>query len=185
MCNPALALQGVGAGLGAIGAYSEARSKKSALNYEADVALLNAEQAEQRAQISLEQGQFQTNQVRRAAAQEKGTARQQYAAGGVVVGYGSAAEVAANIDMLSDMDAEQAEINAIRAAWGHRADKVNRQNDARSKRASAKSIDPFMSAATSLIGSAGSMASSYGAAKKAGTVGGGKKPSRGKWGVTG
>ncbi len=186
MCNVALAAQGVGAGFSAIGAYSGARSQQSALNYEAGVAGFNATQAENQAQIALEQGQFQVNQLRRAAAADKGSARQAFAASGVDLTTGSPVDVLTSMDAMSEMDVNQAEINAVREAWGYRAQRVNFESEARAKRAGAKGINPWMASATSLIGSAASISSSYASLSKAGGVGSQKAAAQSrKWGAGG
>lgn len=186
MCNAALAVQGVGASLGAIGAYSSARSQQSSLNYEAGVADFNARQAETQAQIALDQGQYTVNQLRRAAAANKGSARQSLATSGVDLTTGSAVDVLTSLDAMAEMDVNQAEVNAVREAWGIRAQRVNYENEARSKRAGAKGINPWMSAATSLIGSAASISSSYASLNKSGAFS--KDPSKAsaqskKWGA--
>ena len=186
MCNAALAAQGVGAGLGAIGAYSSARSQQSALRYEAGVADFNARQAETQAQIALEQGQYQVNQLRRAAAASKGSARQSFATSGVDLTTGSAVDVLTSLDAMAEMDVNQAEVNAVREAWGIRAQRVNYENEARAKRAGARGINPWMAAATSLIGSATSISSSYASLNKAGGIGGQKAAAQAKkWGAGG
>lgn len=188
MCNAALAAQGAGATLGAIGAYSSARSQQSALGYEANVADFNARQAETQAQIALDQGQYTVNQLRRAAAANKGSARQSLATSGVDLTTGSAVDVLTSLDMMAEMDVNQAEVNAVREAWGIRARRVNYENEARSKRAGAKGINPWMASATSLIGSAASISSSYASLNKSGAFS--KDPSKAsaqskKWGAGG
>lgn len=190
MCNAAasIGLQATGAGLGAIGAYSSARSQRSALSYEAGVADFNARQAETQAQIALEQGQYQVNQLRRAAAANKGSARQSLATSGVDLTTGSAVDVLTSLDAMAEMDVNQAEVNAVREAWGIRAQRVNYENEARAKRAGAKGINPWMAATTSLIGSAASISSSYASLNKAGAFS--KDPAKAaaqakKWGAGG
>ena len=54
-----------------------------------------------------------------------------------------------------------AEANAVRAAWGYRTQAVNTQNEALIKRSAASSISPMGSAATSLLGSATSVAGNW------------------------
>ena len=46
--------------------------------------------------------------------------------------------------------------NAVRSAWGYRTQAVNFENEALTKRATAGAINPFGSAAGSLLGSAAS-----------------------------
>lgn len=163
-----LSLQGAGAGLEAAGAYGQASSQRSALKYDARIADMNALLAEQRAQVALEQGRFQVNQVRREGAQIKGSQRAQMAASGVDLTYGTPAAVISSTEMLTELDVQQAEINAVREAWGYRTQATGYQNEARSARATAKGINPLLAAGTSLLGSATSVASSYYGMKKAG-----------------
>lgn len=163
-----LSLQGAGAGLEAAGAYGQASSQKSALRYDARIADMNALLAEQRAQVALEQGRFQVNQVRREGAQIKGSQRAQMAASGVDLTYGTPAAVISSTEMLTELDVQQAEINAVREAWGYRRQATDYQNEARSARATAKGINPLLAAGTSLLGSATSAASGYYNMKKAG-----------------
>lgn len=163
-----MAMQGAGAGLSAAGAYGEAASAKSSLQYDARIADLNAILAERRAQVALEQGRFQVNQVRRAGAAIKGSQRAQMAASGVDLTYGTPADVISGTELMTEVDVQQAEINAVREAWGYRTQATNYQNEARSARAKAKGISPLLAGATSLLGSATSAASSYYNFKKAG-----------------
>lgn len=115
MCSPNLLMgaQGVGAGLSAASAFGAAASQRSGLRYQAEAAELNAVAAERQAAVAMERGQFQVNQVRRNAADIKGTARQTYAANGVDLTVGTPADVLTGIDVMSEVDAQQAEVNAI------------------------------------------------------------------------
>lgn len=177
MCNPALILgaQAVGGGLSAVSAFGAAASQRSGLRYQAEAAELNAVTAERQAAAAMERGQFQVNQVRRAGSQAKGTAVQQYAKDGVDLTAGTPAEVLTSIDILSEQDAQQAEINAIREAWGYRTSAENERSQARSARATASAISPGMAAATSLLGTATSVATSYYGFKQAGAFSGQSK----------
>lgn len=182
MCNPAmlsLGAQGAGAGLSAVGAYGSAASQKSGLRYEAQVAGLNAGLAERQAQIALEQGQYQVDQLRRATAGLKGSQTATMAARGLDLTSGTPAEILAGTDFMGEIDVQQAQINAVREAWGYRTQKTNLENEARTKRANASAISPGMAAATSLLGSATSMAGSFYGFQKAGafSTGGAKNPS--------
>lgn len=170
MCSPNLIMgaQGVGAGLSAASAFGAARSQKSGLRYQAEAAEINAVTAERQAAAAMERGQFQVNQVRRGAADAKGTARQTYARNGVDLTVGTPADVLTGIDMLSEIDAQQAEVNALREAWGYKTSAENERSEARAARATASAISPGLAAATSLLGSATSMASSAYSFKQAG-----------------
>lgn len=160
MCNPTaiLGAQALSGGMAAASAFGQAASQRSGLRYEAAMADINAETAERSAAIAMERGQFQVNQVRRAAAQTKGTAIQTYARGNVDLTSGTPAEVLTSVDVLSEQDAQQAEINAIREAWGYRTAAENQRGQARANRANASAISPGMAAATTLLGGATSWA---------------------------
>jgi hypothetical protein len=90
------------------------------------------------------------------------------AAGGIDLGTGSAAEVRASTDIMKEIDANTLGANAVRSAWGQRMQGTNYQNQALMARANAAAISPGAAAATSLLGSAGKVASSWYAFNKAG-----------------
>lgn len=184
MCDPTLIMagQGAGAGMSAVGAYGQAASQKSNLGYEARMADFNATLAERQAQVAMEKGQFTVNQLRRDTAGLKGTQRATMAARGLDLTSGTPADILTGTDYMGEVDAQQAEINAVREAWGYRTQATNLQNEARSKRANAKAISPGMAAATSLLGSATSMGQSYYGFKKAGAFGGSGGQTGTSWG---
>ena len=161
-------MQAGGAAVSAIGSYSSASSQKSSLNYQAGIADINAHQAELNAQQELFKGNAAVAQSTARAGQVKGAQRAAMAANGIDLGEGSAVDVLTSTDLLKEQDTNTITANAVRAAWGQRTQATNYQNEALTKRASADSISPFMSAATSLLGSAGSVAASYYAMNKVG-----------------
>lgn len=163
MCNPmaVLALQGAGAGVSAVGAYSQAAGQKSLLSHEASMADINAGLAERSAQTELLRGQFEEQKARLAAAQAKSSARVAMAAGNVDLGYGSALNVLTSHDVVNEIDVNTLHANAVRSAWGYRIEGVNLKNEAALKRATAAGISPGMAAATSLLGSASQVAGSW------------------------
>lgn len=159
--NSALMLQGGGALTSAIGAYSSAQSQKSAMGYQAGIDDINAKQAELSAQQELYKGNAAVAQVTQRAGQIKSSQRASMAANGIDLGTGSAAEVLTSTDIMKEQDTNTLTANAVRAAWGYRTQATNFQNDALMKRAGADSIDPLLSGATSLLGSAGSIANNW------------------------
>lgn len=156
-----MALQGAGAGASAAGAYGAAKSQKSALGFQAQMADVNAQLAERRAQIALEQGAFEAQGIERQGARIKGSQRAEMGASGIALDSGTAQAIVVGTDMVTAEDAQQARINAVRAAWGQRTEATNMANEARAARATAKGISPGTSAAISLLGSATDMAKSY------------------------
>ena len=145
----------------AIGSYFSAQSQKSSLKFQADMADINARMSEQSAQSALFQGQQQVGQITMQAGRIKSAQRAGQAANGIDLGEGSAAEVRASTDIMKEIDANTATANAVRSAWGYRTQAVNSQNDALMKRAQGEAVSPFSSATSSLLGSAGNVASSW------------------------
>lgn len=156
-----MVLQIGGAATSAAGSYYGAKSQQSSLNFQAQLADINARMAEQTAQSELSRGQKQVASLTLKAGQLKSKQRANMAANGVDLGVGSAAEVQASTDIMKEIDKNTIEANSVRSAWGYRTQAANFKNDALIKRASASSIDPFGSATTSLLGSASSISRSY------------------------
>lgn len=154
--------------MSAVGAYGSAKSQKSALGFQAQMADMDAQLAERRAQISLEQGAYQAQELERQGARAKGSQRAQMGASGIALGSNTAQAIVNGTDLVTAEDARQARINAVREAFGHRTDATNKRNEGLAARANAKGISPGFAAATSLLGSATSMSSSYYGMKKAG-----------------
>lgn len=157
-----------GAGVSAIGAYSSAKSQQLALSGAADIADINAGLSEQAAQQELARGGAAVASASARAGQVKSSQRAAMAANGVDLGEGSAAEVLASTDLYKEGDINTLTANAVRAAWGQRVQATNYKNEASSKRAGADSISPVMAGATSLLGSAGTIANSWYSLKKGG-----------------
>lgn len=155
-----------------IGGYYSAASQKSALQAQAALADTNSRIAELGAQSALAQGQQQVGALTLKAGQLKSTQRANLAANGVDLGEGSAAEVQASTDLMKEIDKNTVEANAVRSAWGYRAQAMNYQNEALTKRATAGAINPIGSVVSSLLSGAGSVASSWYAQSKAGAQGG-------------
>lgn len=164
----AMAAQGAGLASSTVGSYYGAKQQQSSLNFQADMADINARLAEAGAQTELAKGQQQVAAITSKAGQVKGAQRAALAANGVDLGEGNAAEVLASTDITKEVDANTATANAVRSAWGYRMQESNAQSEAAMKRATAGAISPFGAAATSLIGGASSVASSWYGLNKAG-----------------
>lgn len=154
----------------AVGGYFSAATQKAALQGQAAVADVNARIAELGAQSALLQGQQQVGALTLKAGQLKSSQKAALAANGVSLGEGNAAEIQASTDIMAEIDADTLTANAVRSAWGYRTQAVNFQNEALSKRASVEAINPGMSAAGSLLGSAGSVAGSWYSLNKSGAL---------------
>ena len=75
--------------------------------------------------------------------------------------------------MLGEIDKNTIHANAVREAWGYRANVTNYQNDALLKTAAGDAVSSGMAAGTSLLTSAGSIASNW---YQLGKSGGGEQP---------
>lgn len=159
--NIALFSQGAGVGVSTLGAYGSARFQRESVLSQADLASTNARIAELGAQTALLQGQRASGQLAFQQGQRRGAQRAAQAANGVDLSVGSAAEVRASSEVMSQIDRNTLEANAISQAWGYRTEAVNYQNAARTGRATAKAINPYLNAGTSLLGGAGQVASTW------------------------
>jgi hypothetical protein len=161
LASASLGMQAAGAGMQTVGAFSQAQGQKSLLNSQADMDEVNARIAEASARSALVAGQRQQQASQLQTAQTLSTQRASLAANGVDLGTGSAAEIQTTTKMMGEVDANTIAANALRQAWGYRTQAVSYQNDALMRRASADSISPFMAATSTLLGSAGNVASSW------------------------
>ena len=164
-----------GALLSAVGGYyaalshrNELKSRALSVEYERSVANQNARQAEEDAQALLEQGQQQQGLLSMQRGQERAARATMVAKSGVVAGVGSAAEVAASEELVAKLDAMTINANAVRAAGAARMRSAGYQNASRlagvsaaNLRGSARTVSPGLAATTSLLNSAGSVASQW------------------------
>ena len=168
LATVSLASQAAGAVTSTIGAYSSAQSQRSTLLTQASIAESNARIAEMGAQSELLQGQREVGRLTLRAGQLKSRQRVALAANGVALGEGSAAELQASTDLMKEIDRNTVEANAVNAAWGRRTQATNFRNEARTARGTAGAINPLLSAGTTLLSGAGSVAQSWYALDKAG-----------------
>lgn len=159
----------IGGGItSAIGSYYGSATQETMMRAQADAAASNARIAELGAQSVLSQGNQQVGALTLKAGQLKSSQRASMAANGIDLGTGNAAEIQASTDIMKEIDANTLTANAVRSAWGYRTQSMNFQNEAMAKRATAGSISPFGAAFGSLLGSAGSVASSWYSLSKSG-----------------
>lgn len=155
--------------MGFFGAIGQGKAEKNALTGEAQIAKVNAKVAEDSAQSALLAGARQQQQTMIATSNMKATQRVGYAANGIdASGGGTPVNVAASTEVMGEIDRNTEAANAVRAAWGYRTQETNDKNSARSLAAQAAGINPATMGLTSLLNSAGSVASNYYNMKKAG-----------------
>lgn len=145
----------------AIGAYYTARGEQSNYRASASAADSNADLADLAAQSALFSGQREEQASRLRTSNIKEAQKTGYAANGIALDSDTANRVITSTEVLGEIDANTIAANAARAAWGYRIEAVQYRNEARTKRASAKAVDPFARAQTSLINSSGPIAESW------------------------
>lgn len=188
MAVSSVVMMGAGMASSAIGAYSSAKGQQSQMQYQAAMGKINAAMAESdasllelnasisdtQAKMAIASGQREEQNLRLKSGQLKGRQRASLAAGGVDLGVGSAAKVLATTDYMTEVDAGEIRANAARAAFGYKVQQTNQKFAAMSARAqgvtyqagsafasaSASGISPMGAVTTSLLGSAGSVATS-------------------------
>jgi hypothetical protein len=126
---------------------------------------LNASRLETQAQSILDAGAQQVGQYTARAGQERAQAEVGVAARGLQAGVGSARDLMATLDYAREADRYVISANAVRAAEAARLQRVDVQNQAAMARASASNLEtsaggisPWGMFATSLLGSAATVA---------------------------
>lgn len=156
-----LGMSGLGALSGANAAFNSAASTQIQLRFAADMAKINAELNESNAQATLLAGERQVQGIRLKTAQLKSTQRASMAANGIDLGSDTAVNILTSTDLMGEIDAQTANINAVRSAWGYRTQAANFGADAAFKSASADTISPSSAFTTSLLGNAGQVAMNW------------------------
>jgi hypothetical protein len=151
------ALKFIGGIISGKGAKEAGRLEQERLNFNADIADLQAADAEQRGVEAVSNQRAATRQV-------IGTQRAGYAAQNVDVHVGSAVDVAADAALLGELDAQTIQRNAEREAWGYRAQAVDRRMAGNVARQSGNSQGnaAYFGAAGTLISDASLLADKYG-----------------------
>jgi len=165
MCTGAefavLGLQSAGMLTGANAARNSATASQIQLNFQADMAKINERLNESNAQATLLAGQRQEQNIGLKTASLKSSQRASMAANGIDLGSDTAVNILTTTDVMGEIDKNTAETNAIRQAWGYRTSASNFASEAAMKRASAAGIDPNSAYMTSLLGNAGTVATSW------------------------
>jgi len=167
-----LETQAAGGLLSLVGALTGAQSQQDLLRAQAEIAKINATSAENNARTALMIGQREEQRSMLQTAQLKGRQTASMAANGIDLGEGSAARVLTDTDIMGKIDQNTIKANAMRQAWGLRTQAVSFRNDAAMREAQAGAIAPWLVATSSLLNSAGSVASNWYAMSKAGMFSG-------------
>ncbi len=111
----------------------------------------------------------------------KGAARAALADSGFELGSGTPAALLTSMDVIDELDSETIKANAMREAWGHRLEETNLKGRSTVNRAAAKTINPTLSAAATLLTTGGQVASSCYSLKSSGAF---DKPAKEPTGYT-
>lgn len=155
------AMQLAGAVGGAAGAYSSSAGAKAAYNAQAQIADNNAVIAGWQAADAERRGALKATQSRIQTVQLEGTQRAAMAANGVDLASDTPQRIVTDTEQFGKIDANTIIDNAAREAWGYRTQVTNYRNDAGLLRSRADAENPWLAAGTSLLTSAGKVASGW------------------------
>ena len=141
-------------------------SQAMSLQFQKDIAGINARQAEFTAQNILRAGEQQAGAVTMKYGKAKGSQRAAMAASGGVIGEGSYQAVEATNDLMKEIDVLTINANTVRSAENARTQSQNFKTQAsmygisaNNASASSSTINPYAAAGTSMLTSATSIAS--------------------------
>ena len=147
-------LMAIGAGVNAMGAYGQAKTDKANLNYQSDIAANNAVIAQDQATLAELNGQQQVFQHDLSSSALYGTERANLAASNVDLGQGSPNDILASTKLISKIDSNTIQDNALREAWGFKVQRDNYTTQSKQLKNNADAISPGKAAFASLLGSA-------------------------------
>ena len=156
-----MGLMGAGVASSTIGSYKSAQAQKASLAYEAAVAKNNAQVAQYQADLALQDGAIAEQNQELKAAATYGDQRAALAANGVDLGSGSANEILATTKFMGKRDALTIRDNAARTAWAYKNQSKSYLDESAADMAASSAINPSTAAFTSLLTSAGRVASGW------------------------
>lgn len=158
----------IGSYYGAKSAQNQLRSQQLSYEYSSKMGEINARLVEAQAQQILRAGQQAMMRRGLQGGQVVSASRASMAARGIILNEGNAREVEATTRLMTEIDLNTINANTIRSAASERMRKVGIESksmldsvSASNLGAMAGAINPFAGAATSLLGSAGNLASSW------------------------
>ncbi len=169
MADPAtLGMIGIGSSvggglLGAFGAKKTGQAQQQMYNYQAQVAQINAQIDRQNAEYALNQGEQQAQQFGLHAAQQRGQIIANQGASGIAIGSGSNAEVVRSQNLLTRMDLTQIRSNAAKTAYDFNVKATMDLNQATLDTMAGQNakLAGDINAASSILGTAGSVSSKW------------------------
>jgi predicted membrane GTPase involved in stress response len=153
----------MGGFLGAKGAEKSGQAQQQMYNYQAQVAQINATIDRQNAEYALNQGEQQAQQFGMKAAQQRGQIIADQGASNIAIGMGSAAEVVRSQNLLTRMDLTQIRSNAAKTAYDFSTKATMDLNQATLDTmagANARTAGDI-NAASSILGTVGSVSSKW------------------------
>jgi len=154
-------IQGVGMAYSAYSAYAGAKASNAAMEYQAQIARNNASMDDWRAADAINRGQISEADQRMKTGQLKGRQRALMAARGIDLGEGSALDILTTTDLMGERDALTIRDNAVREAWGYTQQANNARGNADVYQYRADSNSPLTAAASTVLTSGGTVASSW------------------------
>jgi hypothetical protein len=174
-------LQYAGMAMSAVSAMQGSQANKDAANTQAGVSRNNAQIAEWQAQDAILRGSRSASVSRMRSNQLKGTQRAAMAANGVDLGQGSALQILSDTDYFGEIDALTIKDNAAKEAWALRNQAGGFTAEANLMQSRADKEKPWLAAGTSLLGSAGKVASSWYSPGSVATQSGGGYDAKANW----
>lgn len=175
MCEPMtimVALTAAAAATSGVSAYQTSQTNKDMAEYQAGVERNNRTMAHWAAEDALDRGARDEVAARRQVRALKGEQVNRLAANGLSLDAGAPLAILQDTDYFGEQETLNVRNKARRESWGYRMQGQNAGASAAMYQARADAEDPLMAAGLSLLGSAGSVASSW--YRYGGKPGGGK-----------
>jgi len=134
-----LLAQIVGVGAQAAGAYTQSQALRAQGDYQKQIADQNAATARLQAEDAIKRGERESHLIRMRTRQLRGSQRAAFAAQGVDVDTGSAADLQADTVALGALDAMTRQNNAYFEAWGFRSEAAAESHQGRMRQRAARS----------------------------------------------
>lgn len=170
---------GVGASLAggllsAFGAASSGNAQKQMYDYQSQVATLNATIDKQNAEYASNQGEIQASQYGQKAAQQRGGIIAAQGASGIQVGTGSSADVVRSQKTITNLDLTQIRSNAAKTAYDFETKSAADTDQATLDTMAGENAQKagYIGAASSILGTVGSVSSKWLQGNTAGLWGG-------------
>src|SRR5690606_7603495 len=152
MCEPTTIALVASMALTAYAGNEQAQAEREAGRYQAEVAEVNAKQADYRAEQAARIGAIREDQHRAQVRRLAGSQRATLAANGIDLGSGTAADMVNETYTLGEADALTIRFNAMNEAWGVRehARDLRQQGQFAKYRGKAQSRNTYLPAAANL-----------------------------------